>query len=202
MTTGSPRCGPVVLPWRGRNRKSIVDMEPDELLREFVRQRHMLYGYVFALTADHNVSEDVLQEIGVSILNERKRGTEPENVLLWLRGLARHRVADHYRHAATRERREMQFEKFADIVDRAFVENATEGGDEHDQLELLKACIKELTERVRTLVELKYGSGKSIEEIASAVSWTSASVKVALSRARRSLADCVGRKSRREEALR
>jgi RNA polymerase sigma-70 factor (ECF subfamily) len=175
-------------------------MESSDLARQFVRHRDMLYGYVFALTHDHDLAEDILQDVGVSILTEATRGRGPDNFIPWARGLARHRVADHYRRLATRRRYETHFEKFADAVDLAFAEHAPTPEDNHRQIKLLQECVEGLTARVRTMVDLRYSGRRSIDEIAASLSWTPASIKVALSRARRALADCVGRRLRREEA--
>ena len=175
-------------------------MESSELVRQFVQHRDMLYGYILALTRDHNLAEDVLQDVGVSILSEAKRGMGPEAFIPWARGLARHRVADYYRRLASRRRHEIHFEEFADAVDLAFAEHAPSPEDNHHQLKLLRECLDGLTARVRTIIDLRYSGRQSIDEIAASLSWTPASIKVALSRARRTLADCVGRKLRREEA--
>lgn len=177
-------------------------MSSEQLFREFVRQRESLFAYVLALTGRPDVVDDVLQEIGVAILSEADRAAEPDNTALWLRGLARHRVADHYRRAAKRERRETNFDDFADVVDEAFDEHLAADPETAHRLEFLQACIEELTDRVRGIVDLKYRLGRSVDAIAAEIGWTPGSVKVALSRARRSLFECVSRKSRREEAVR
>jgi len=175
-------------------------MEPSTLARQFVQHRDLLYGYVFALTRDHNLAEDILQDVGVSILTEAARGTMPEHFLAWARGLARNRVADHYRRAASRRQHEMSFEQFADAVDLAFTEHSRTLEDNHQQLQFLRECVGGLTARVRRMIHLRYHDRLSLDEIASSLAWTSGAIKVALSRARRVLADCVGRKLRREEA--
>ena len=177
-------------------------MESSELVRQFVQHRDMLYGYILALTRDHNLADDILQDVGVSILTEAKRGVNPEAFISWARGLVRHRVADHYRRLASRRRHEVHFEEFADAVDLAFAEHAPAPEDNQHQLKLLRECLDGLTARVRTIIDLRYSGNRSIGEIAASLSWTPASIKVALSRARRTLADCVGRKLRQEEAPR
>lgn len=177
-------------------------MKSEDLPSEFVRQRESLYAYILALTADRDVAEEVLQEIGVAILTEASRGTEPESVVPWLRGLARHRTADHYRRIAVRERRETRLESFAEVVDQAFSEYSDLTDEQGRRLAFLQDCLSELTERVRGLVDRRYRLGRTVEAIALEVGWTAGSVKVALVRARRALADCISRKSRREEALR
>ena len=174
-------------------------MQSSDLARQFVQHRDMLYGYVFALTRDHDLAEDLLQDVGVSILTEATRGRGPDNFLPWARGLARHRVADHYRRLASRRQHEIPFEEFADAVDLAFAEHARTPEDNHQQLKLLRECLDGLTVRVRTIIDLRYSGRQSLEEIAASLSWTPASIKVALSRARRTLADCVGRRRRGEE---
>ena len=73
-------------------------MESSDLARQFIQHRDLLYGYVFALTRDHEVAEDLVQDVGVSILTEATHGTASRiNFVPWARGLARHRVTDHYR---------------------------------------------------------------------------------------------------------
>jgi RNA polymerase sigma-70 factor (ECF subfamily) len=174
-------------------------VESSDLARKFVQHRDMLYSYVFALTRSHDLAEDILQDVGVSILTEAERGTNPESFTTWSRGLARHRVADHFRRIASRRQHEMPFDDFADAVDLAFTEHAPTPEDNHLQLKFLRECIEGLTTRVRTIIDLRYNGRQSLEEIAASLSWTSASIKVALSRARRALADCIGRKLRLEE---
>jgi RNA polymerase sigma-70 factor (ECF subfamily) len=174
-------------------------MESSDLARQFVQHRDILYGYVFALTRDHDLAEDILQDVGVSILTEAASGRGPDSFIPWARGLARHRVADHFRRLACRRRHEMPFEELADAVDMAFAEHAPTPEENHQQLKLLRECLDELTARVRTIIDLRYNGRQSLEEIAASMSWTPASIKVALSRARRALADCVGRKLRLEE---
>ncbi len=174
-------------------------MEPRELVRQFVQHRDVLYGYVLALTGDHDLAEDILQDIGVSILTEAARETHPESFLPWARTVARHRVADHFRRQAPRRRHEIPFDPFADTVDLAFAEHAPTPEDNHRQLKLLRQCLDGLTSRVRAMIDLRYRGSQSMEQIATALSWTPGSVKVALSRARRSLAECVERKLRQED---
>ncbi len=174
-------------------------MEPRELVHQFVQHRDVLYGYVLALTGEHDLAEDILQDIGVSILTEAARENHPESFMPWARALARHRVADHFRRQASRRLHEIAFDQFADAVDTAFAEYAPTPEDNQRQLKFLRQCLDGLTSRIRTMIDLRYRGGQSMEQIAIAMSWTPGSVKVALSRARRCLADCVQRKLRQED---
>ncbi len=177
-------------------------MEPSDLVRQFVQHRDVLYGYIFALTRDHHAAEEILQELGMSILTEANRGTTPDSFMAWARGVARHRVADHYRRLGARRRHEARFEQFANAVDVAFAEQAPTPQDNQQQLQFLRECVERLTLRVRTMIDLRYRGEKSMDEIAAAMQWTAGSVKVAMSRARRTLGECVDRKLRSEEGSR
>lgn len=177
-------------------------VESGELARQFLQQRDVLYGYIFALARDHHAAEEILQELGVSILTEAKRGTVPKDFIGWARGVARHRVADYFRSLATRRQHEKQFEEFADVVDLAFAEQTRTAADNQHELQLLRDCLQRLTQRVRTMIELRYQGRQSLDQIATALQWKTDSVKVAMSRARRVLSECVERKLRSEGAVR
>ena len=69
----SPRSGRLSL--SAPQAKDGLTMQSSDLARQFIQHRDTLYGYVFALTRDHDVAEDILQDVGVSILTEATRGT-------------------------------------------------------------------------------------------------------------------------------
>ena len=57
----------------------------------------------------------------------------------------------------------------------------------------LKACIGKLPPKAAELIRRRYHLGQLPEDIAPAVGWTPNSVRVALSRARQTLRECVNR---------
>ena len=67
---------------------------------------------------------------------------------------------------------------------------------EQTRFSFLQECVEELTGRSREVIQQRYREGKSNSAIAAALEWKLDSVKVALSRARRTLAECVKRKMR------
>ena len=91
------------------------------------------------------------------------------------------------------------FKSFPDAVDLSFAEHAPTPEDNHQQLKFLRECLAGLTAQVCAIIDRRYHGRQSLEEIATWLSWKPASVKVALSRARRALAACVDRKFRLEE---
>jgi len=176
-------------------------MDQPDLIKRFLEHRDVLFGFVFALTLDHDVAEEVFQEVGVAILSEVAKGTAPDHFLAWARGLARHRVADHYRRESRRREvegtltsdPEARLELLAGVVDQAFAEN--ENDDDHQaRLKHLRDCVQRLGGRARAIVDARYRERKALKDIASALSWQETSIKVALSKARKALAECIDRR--------
>ena len=168
-------------------------MTQDALTRRFLESRNSLFSYLLALSGDPAVSEEVFQEIGISVLRESARGVEPADPDAWLRGVARNRLADHYRAEKRKHTREIGFDAFADVVDRAFAEHPPTAADPED-IPRLRACLERLAPRARSIVDARYRDDQGLDEIAEDLGWTINSVKVALSRARKALGECISRR--------
>ena len=172
-----------------------------ELVKEFIRNRDVLMGYVMALTRDHDLAEELFQDIAVGILTEAQKGTRPDRFMPWARALARNRTADYFRKRARLRERQRSFELLADVVGLAFDEHEPTGEDSRRRLKFLRDCLQGLGAQARRIVNLRYRDRRTLQDIAAAVSWKPDSVKVALAKARRALADCVNGKLRAQNAL-
>ena len=167
-----------------------------DLVRQFLRHRDVLMGFIVALTGDYDLAEEVFQEVAVSILNEANKRAAPSNFMAWARAVARHRVVDHFRGKARRRERHQPLDSLAEAVEQAFGENEVTPDESHRRLAYLAECLRSLGDRARAIVEMRYRQRRPIAGIAAAIGWKPASVKVALSKARRALADCIDRKMR------
>jgi RNA polymerase sigma-70 factor (ECF subfamily) len=179
--------------------------ERPRLLDQFVAARNHVLAFVLALTRSREVAEEVVQELSVHVLRQAERGAEPDDALAWLLGAARHRVADYYRARTRDERNLRRLLEMASQVEAAFIENppapaaevSVDGGDgESDDVRVshLRTCLEKLSAKTRLMLDARYAHAASIETIAVKLSWTPGSVKVALSKARRVLGECVRRK--------
>ena len=95
-----------------------------------------------------------------------------------------------------RHRRFPAARQLSDEAWDALVESAREVDDAWDaRREALRKCLDELAPRAREVVQLRYSVERlDLEEVARRMSWTVGSVKVALSRAKDALWDCVQRR--------
>ena len=169
------------------------------LTRAFLAHRDELFAYALVLVQDPHIAEDVFQELGISIVQEESKGTKTEHFLSWARTILRNRVADYFRKEGRHRRRTCHYDDLAEIIEQSFAENEAPEPREHlDMLPNLQHCLDTLSPRARSIVDARYRQNLSLAEIASTFSWKVNAVKVALSKARRHLRECVDRQRRRE----
>ena len=166
-------------------------MDQTELVKRFLENRDVILSFIYALTRDYDVAEEVFQNVAVSILQEANRSANVQNFLGWVREVARHRVADYYRQSVRRGGIELPSGAMADVIAQAFQENEITAQAGHQRMQALLECLQRLTGRSRDVIEGFYRDRKSLRDLAVSLAWQENSVKVALSRARKLLADCV-----------
>src|SRR5436853_7124973 len=98
-------------------------MDQGELVKRFLENRDVTLGFIFALTRDHDVAEEIFQNVAVAVLGEASRAADVRNFPAWLREVARHRVADFYRQNARRAAVERPSGRMIEVISQAFAEN-------------------------------------------------------------------------------
>jgi len=166
-------------------------MDQGELVKRFLENRDVILSFIYALTRDYDAAEEIFQNVAVAILQESSRPARIDNFLGWAREVARHRVADYYRQQARRSAHEQPASGMIDVIAQAFAENEITASASHLRMKSLLECLERLTGRSRTLIEGFYRDRKSLRDLALLLDWKENSVKVALSRARKVLADCI-----------
>jgi len=164
----------------------------DDLHSRFL-QRHLahqgtLFSYLLAAVHDFSRAEDLLQEVTLALWEGYGEYRESEPYLPWALGVARRKLARHFRDSGKREvlLSEQILEAAAETLEKDQKPLASE------QRALLD-CVKKLPDRQRELVRLRYAEGFSLHEVAARLHQTAASVNMALVRVRRTLLHCTGR---------
>lgn len=168
-----------------------VDKASSKLLLDFLALRDHLFGFILALTRNRDDAEEIFQEVGLAVADEANRGTKVTNFPAWAREVARRRVAEHRRKASLRGKHLRLSDSLEETVDLAFSEAQPDPEEDREKQAFLESCLEELGGRTREVIERRYRDLQSIPQIASGIGWTEGSVKVALSRGRKSLAACV-----------
>lgn len=172
-------------------------MSAPPLIKQLLERRRLVFGYIFALTRDADVAEEVFQELSVSVLEEASRGGAPvDRFLPWACTVAQHRVADYYR---KKGRSEPVSALLARTMAEVFEQHEESREDAARRVRGLLDCVDALPPRQRQLVELYYRDQRSVTDVAEGVGWTPGSVKVALSKIRGTLLECLREKNLIEE---
>jgi len=161
-----------------------------------VRQnQRWLTAFVLAQIGDPVAADDIVQDV-FSIAFQKRGSFEPgTNFGAWLRSIARNLVL---RHFETRARRPLIDRDEAaarlDQLAAAAEDRAVDPAWTESRAEILRECLKELTERARKLVAERYGLGRSPAAVSASTGQSISAVNVALFRARTALAECLRRK--------
>lgn len=169
-------------------------MQQPKLTRDLLEHRQALLGFILALTRDFNAAEEIFQETALAILDEAAAGRQADPFLPWAREVARRRVAEYHRNAAQDRRAIAMPSTLIDGIACAFDENEESREETRHRQKHLAACVAALTERVQRMITLRYNQRLAVPAIAQDVGWTVDAVHVALSRARKTLAECIQRR--------
>lgn len=161
------------------------------VLKEFLTQRDVLFGFVLALTRDREAAEEIFQEVGLAVSEEAHRGVTVRQFSPWIHEIIRRRVAEHFRKHARRRDRELSSGKLEELVARSFGENEPDTEALRRRQDILAHCLEDLSGRKKDVIDGHYRKRQSIREIATTLSWTEGAVKVALWKARQLLSRCV-----------
>lgn len=176
-----------------------ISPSPDEhtlrVQQHFVRRQQAVLGYVSSLEPRLSDAQEIVQEVFLTVSRKAATWTEGTNFLAWACTIARYHTLDYQR---KRSRGAAQLDD--DVVDLVYADVPDDAEAFERESAALRNCLKQLAPRARELVRLRYHGGSTPEQIATRIGWTSASVRVALVRARAALRECMNGKLSLKEA--
>ena len=112
-----------------------------ELVRLLVKHRRSLFAYIYAVTRDRDVSDEIFQEVGVVVCDHAQRGTEVERFVGWAVGIARRQIASWYRTAQRRRQMVPMSDQMAEVLAQAIEENRKFLDQEETRFAFLQECL-------------------------------------------------------------
>jgi RNA polymerase sigma-70 factor (ECF subfamily) len=167
-------------------------LERQEFLKVFLREERLLAAYLLSATGNVHASEDLLQTVARILWEKLADYDETRPFGAWALGVAHLEVLK-WRQQAARSREVLSEDSMRLLSDTA----ARHAEETDDRYYFLVGCLRELGGTARSVVEMKYGEGRSIREIASCLKKSVAAVEMILVRSRRVLRDCIQRKMSR-----
>ncbi|MBN2584971.1 MAG: sigma-70 family RNA polymerase sigma factor [Planctomycetes bacterium] len=165
---------------------------PDEydLLRLFLNEEPLLRALLLSATGDLHASEDMLQTVATVVWEKRDQFDGSRPFRPWVLGIARLEILK-WRQRLARSREILSEQALARLA-----ESAEEHAEEIDRRRhYLQGCIAVLEQRQRSILEMKYGEGLTIADIADRVGKSVAAIEMVLVRIRRALRDCIEKKA-------
>ena len=143
-----------------------------------------VYAYVaYRVAPVWEAAEDITQEVFLGAFQSKHAFHDNGSALAWLRGIARHKIADHFRSRGSDASSRLRISpKPASDVPAKPV-NETEANPP-ERAVLVAMALRQLLENYAELLEEKYLEGLSVRRIARNRSSTEKAVESALTRAR------------------
>jgi len=151
--------------------------------------QHALGGFVCVHVQDQALADDIVQEVARQATANFDQYDPARPFIAWLIGIARQRIAEHYRE---RGRRPVVFS--SDILDAITDAYAQLQPEVDDRLDALRACMEQLNNRHRRVIDLRYSRQLTQDQIAAQVGSNGRAVNAMLFRIRTALRECVSKK--------
>ena len=151
----------------------------------FVSSQGNLLAFILSLHPGFADAEDILQETFLVISRKADTFAAGTNFLAWACTIARFKVLEF------RRRQNLQAARISEAAVESLCADLPDEGFFDSRLGALRGCLHKLAPRARELIWLRYQGAREPEEIARQVAWTPGAVRVALTRARGVLRECV-----------
>ena len=136
-----------------------------------------VYGYFIRRCGDRGTAEDLTSETFLAAMDAANRHEPPQLSVPWLIGVARHKLADHYRR---------RHDRFTDpVAEVPEPVEATDGWDAQLDRIVAEGVLARLPDHHRTVLVLRYLDDRSVPECAELIGRTVHATEALLVRARR-----------------
>lgn len=150
---------------------------PRTLLALYDEALPAVYGYFVRRCPDRSTAEDLTSETFLAAMDGARKDDPPDITVPWLIGVARHKLADHFRRR--HDRRTVPVTEVPEPADPADVWDA-----ELDRI-VAESTLRRLQEPHRTVLTLRYMDDCSVPECAELIGRTVHATEALLVRARR-----------------
>ena len=164
-------------------------------IQQYLQFRSEFMGYLYAITRDFELAEEVYQNAAVVIIEQSKKSDSIRDFRAWAKEVIRRQALHALRARDVSEKHARAISpELLDVVSDVFLEDDLEAATEREEARALRQCLDELSGRKRELIAMRYEGSASFDEISESVGSTPAAVQRALSRVRKMLHGCVGRR--------
>jgi len=168
------------------NSRHIPDDHALHVQQLFVRHQQTVLGYVLSIEPNFADAQDIVQEVFLAVSRKAQTWSAGTNFLAWVCTVARYETLHFQR---TRARRTARLDK--DVIELLYAAEAVDESEWQHRIDALRHCLGCLAPRAKEMVQRRYHGAQMPGQIATAVGWTANAVRVALTRARGVLRECM-----------
>jgi RNA polymerase sigma-70 factor (ECF subfamily) len=152
----------------------------------FVRHNVRIYRFVLRIVGNEMAAEDLVNEVFIEVWRSAHRFEARSQVTTWILGIARFKALT----ALRRRPSEWLDEEFAESVQDT-ADNPEMLVQKADRSAVLQACLKQLSNAHREVIDLIYYHEQSVEEVARITGVPENTVKTRAFHARKRLAELI-----------
>ena len=152
----------------------------------FVRHQQAVLGYVLSIEPNFTDAEDIVQEVFLAVSRKARTWTAGTGFFAWVCTVARYETLHFQR---TRARRTACLDE--DVIEFLYSAEPVDEAEWQHRVDALRRCLGRLAPRAKELVRRRYHGAQMPEQIATGIGWTVNAVRVALTRARGVLRECM-----------
>lgn len=164
-----------------------MPIDQKTITAHLLRDRVRLLAYIGAIVRDHHVAEDVLQEVSMIAMEKHEQIRDTDILPGWLRVTARHRALK----ALEKRNRlpTLMDGQLLDLMEPQWQE--VDGLSMQETNKALHHCVAKLPPQAQKMIELRYGAGLTIQEIATKLSRKRDTLYKTFTRIHTALARCI-----------
>ena len=171
-------------------------------IQQYLEFRSEFMGYLYAITRDADLSEEVYQNSAVVVMEQSDKPEAIRDFRAWAKEVVRRQALYAIRERENSSKRARAVApELLDAVSSAFQQDETSLSVVKNESAALNACLDDLPPEKRRLVALRYETGASFDSISNQVDSTPAAIQRALSRVRKILHGCIRKKLRTAEDM-
>ena len=139
-----------------------MPVDQKTITAHLLRDRVKLRAYIGSIVRDHHIAEDVLQEVSMLAMEKHEQIRDEDMLPAWLRTAAR------FRSLKALEKRDrlpaLMDSQLLDLIEPHWQE--ADGLSMQETNKALQDCVEKLAPQAQRLIELRYGAGLNVREIA------------------------------------
>ncbi len=165
-------------------------LKEEQVLEAVLKNRVKLLSFLRSIVCDFHIAEDIFQKICLQSLQNKEKFQDSSHLLKWVWVVGKNEALKYLR-----EQKKRPLVIDDNILTLIQYENEKNSFlDNPETLTILEKCIDQLSKPVRELLEKRYKYNLTGADLANSLNRNVKSVYVAVSRAHRSLYNCMQKK--------